>query len=210
MADEREQVEAGQVQEHGDQPFEVGDEPELTGLPAVPEQVTAGGGKEGGEKEGPSLANITLPEAEQRGAPPWVLIPPGMKFPRGRQVLFLKFRSSWTDAPWKGDELPGLEGKWRQCICWGISVGDKKLALGRAQSDPNRIADELTKQMIRAVDGKQVKWDGLPEGSLDEWWTEVGERVRLLINKIFLQLHTMKREELQDFFENCIAVRSSG
>lgn len=192
-----------------EQEFEVSDDIDTTGIPGT-EVVDEGNGEEDKEKEKPP-PEPTVPEARQGGAPPWVKIPEGMKFPRGRQVLFLRFRSRWTDTPWIGEEIAGEEGKWRQCICWSISVGDKKLALQRAQADPNRLADELAKQMIRAVDGSVVRWDGVPgEGNIEQWWTHMGERVRTLISKIFLQLHTMKKEETRDFFENCIAVRSTG
>jgi hypothetical protein len=186
--------------ELAEQPFDVVADDDVTGIPTEEKEP---------EEEEPEPAP-TLPEATAGGAPAWVKIPPDFKFPRGRQVVFLKFRSEWTDSPWIGEELPGLKGKWRQCICWTISVGDKKLAIGRAQGDANRVADELSKQMIRAVDGKEIKWDGLPETSVEEWWGQVGERVRSLVQKVFLQLHVLDREETKDFFENCIAVRSTG
>jgi len=170
--------------------------------------------EEGGDKakeEGGNLMDMDVPQATTGGAPKWVVIPADLKFPRGRQAIFLRFRSEWTDTPWIGDPIEGETGKWRQCICWTISIGDKTLGLNRAKQDPNRVADELSKQMIRAIDGHTVKWDGTPgPGNVEQWWAQMGERVRMLVSKVFLQLHMMKREELRDFFENCVAVRSTG
>jgi hypothetical protein len=205
--DDSEQIEELNAlrEEAAEQSLEVTDE-----LDVVRDEAQTAGDAGDEKEEGPKPYRPELPEAEARGAPPWVKIPNGFKFPRGRQVLFLKFRAEWTDAPWKGDELTGLDGKWRQCICWPISIGDKKVAFGRAKSDPNRASDELTLQMIRAIDGREVKWDGLPEGRVEDWWNEIGERCRNLLTKVFLQLHSLDRSQQQDFFENCIAVRTTG
>lgn len=160
-----------------------------------------------------------IPEARAGGAPGWVRLPSGLRFPRGRQVMFIRYPSIWTDTPGMGQTMPdaeahemaGKDALWRQCICWPLSVGDQKLAVGRAMGDGNRISDELTKQMIRAIDGHEVDWSGMPgPGNIDVWWDQIGGRCRGLLNKIFAQLHILSRQELQLFFERCIAVRSAG
>jgi len=163
------------------------------------------------EKKDAEEPALGVPEARAGGAPPWVVLPPDLRFPRGVQAIFMRFPSSWTSAPHKGEPIEGEEGLWRQCICWEINVGDKKLSLQRAQSDPNRVIDEMTKQMIRAVDGHKCSWEGTPgPGNIEVWWSEVGERVRSLMNKVFLQTHQLGREETKRFFESCIAVRTTG
>ena len=48
---------------------------------------------------------IELPEVLQDGAPYWARIPPNFVFPRGKQVIFMRFKSDWTDAPWKGEPI---------------------------------------------------------------------------------------------------------
>lgn len=146
-----------------------------------------------------SNRELVLPEATQTGAPPWATVPPGIQFPRGRQVLFVRFRAGLTETKWKGD---------RQAILWSISTGDKKLALGRALGDPNRLSDEMTRRMVRAIDGVLVDETGMPgAGNLDVWWDEIGEKCRSQLSRIFVQLHVISRDEAVDFFENCIAVR---
>lgn len=164
---------------------------------------------------------IVLPEATRGGAPPWVRMPSGIVFPRGRQVLFLRFAAKWTDTPHMGEPLPvedaeaaaiaGPGGRWRQAICWPLSVGDEKLAIGRALGDNNRLSNELTKQMVRAIDGHMVDWTGAPgPGMIDVWWDQVGSRVRMRLSEIFTRLHVMSRDETASFIESCVAVRTAG
>jgi len=143
-----------------------------------------------------------LPEATQDAPPEWANVPQELRLPRGRQVIYVRFRGTLTDTPWKGE---------RQVILWPISIGDKRLASQRSQGDSNRFADEIAKQMIRAIDGHMVDWTGNPgPGNVDVFWEEVGERGRTMLQRMFVQLHVPSREEMRDFFENCIAVRVAG
>lgn len=150
----------------------------------------------------PAKRFFEIPDARAGGAPPWAKIPAGFKFPRGRQVAFLRFRAEWTDTPWKGD---------RQAIVWTLTDADEKVALGRATGDVNRAASELSKQMLRAIDGHEVDWGGTPgPGNVDRWWTEIGGKCRQILVRVYTQLHVLSEEERADFFENCIEVRSTG
>lgn len=147
-------------------------------------------------------ARQQLPAPERGGAPDWVRMPAGLKIPRGARVVFMKFKAEWTAAPELGE---------RQIICWPISVGDKKLALGRAIGDGSRVLEELTKSMIRAIDGQLVSWDGASTaGNVDLFWQQVGEKIRVMLVQIYLQLHTLNDAETVDFFSNCVAVRTAG
>lgn len=150
----------------------------------------------------PAKAFAPIPDARAGGAPPWARLPAGMKFPRGRQVAFIKFKPEWTDAPQNGE---------RQCIVWGLTDIDEKLAFGRAMGDPNRAMGELTKQMIRAIDGVQVDWSGGGgPGSIDAWWREIGGKCRQMLSRIYTQMNVLPPEEQKDFFENCIELRTTG
>ena len=144
----------------------------------------------------------TLPLPTEGAAPDWALLPKDLRWPKGRQVLFVRFRAELTDTRWKGE---------RQAILWPISMGDKKLALGRAGGDPNRLSDELAKSMVRAIDGHVVDNTGTPgPANLDAWWDEIGEKCRSMLQRIFVQLHVVSRDEAADFFESCVAVRIAG
>jgi hypothetical protein len=209
-------------------------EPEPTAEPEVTPPVAEGekpSEESASDKEAASEAikaalaslplRIVLPEVQHSGAPYWVKLPAGFTFPRGKQVIFMRFKSEWTDTPWKGspmlDEKTGVNeidgnGKevlYRQCICWPINTGDKKLALGRAQKDPNRAADEMSKQMIRAVDGLAVDWTVARENGIEVFWNDLGERCRTILQRIFSQLHILDQNATRDFLQNCIAVRST-
>ena len=169
---------------------------------------------------------LHLPKATAEGMPPWCIVPDGFQFPRGKQVLFLRFKSSWTDAPWKGEPMmdpatgkamvedpsdPNAEPiLWRQCIVWPINTADKKLALGRAQRDPNKAGDEMCKQMIRCADGIQSDWAVVRQTGVEMFWNELGERCRGLMTRMFTQLHVLDTDATSDFLQNCIEVRSTG
>ena len=133
--------------------------------------------------------------------PDWANIPAEMNVPKGRQVYFLRFRKEWTAAPSLGE---------RQCVVWELSSGDKKIAITRAQGDANRLADELTKQFIRVIDGTVTDWSGtVGIGNIDAFWEHIGEKCRRKLNELFLKMHTMSVAESADFLENCITVRSA-
>jgi hypothetical protein len=165
--------------------------------------------------------SIEIPAAKHSGAPMWVTLPHDFKFPRGKQVLFMRFKSAWTDTPWKGEPMLTAEGTvevdsngrpvlYRQCICWPINSADKKVALGRAQRDPNRAADELAKQMIRVHDGQIADWTVVRTNGVEMFWNELGEKCRGLLQRVFAQLHVLDVDSTRDFLQNCIEVRSTG
>lgn len=177
-------------------------EEQLTEQPLVVEDVS--NAPDAPEEDDPSVVApfAELPAARPGGAPAWVKIPEGFKFPRGRQVAFIKFKADWTDTPDKGE---------RQCILWSLTDADEKMALVRARGDVNRAASELAKQMVRALDGFSADWSGNPgSGNIDTWWNEIGGRCRGMLVRIFTQLHVLSEDERTDFFENCIELRTAG
>lgn len=189
------------------------------------EEVENEGEDDEPEKEEPEAkrAVFDIPDAAPGGLPPWVLVPDGFRFPRGKSLIFTRFKSSWTDTPWKGEPIidpktgkPYVEHRpdgsekvilWRQCVCWQLSVGDKRLAIGRSMGDFQRAADEMTRQMIRIADGNRIDWT--EGGYVEVFWNEIGERCRGLLNRIFNRLHVLDVESTADFLQNCIEVRSS-
>jgi len=134
--------------------------------------------------------------------PDWVVVPAGLRVPRGRQMVFLRFPPSIT-----GD---GVKGE-RQCICWELSDAEEKLAHDRCGGNAARSAVEFPKQMLRAVDGVQADWSrSKGPGSVDEFYREIGPKGRNILGRVYTMLHMTTQDELVDFFENCVAVRTAG
>jgi hypothetical protein len=152
-------------------------------------------------EEAPPAPKPSLPATGGDDVPEWAVVPPTMKVPKGRQVIFLRFPPNLTDAPLKGE---------RQCIVWSLSDGEEKIANDRTNGSSARAPAEFTKQMIRAVDGVQVDWSKAKgPGSLDEFWREVGPKCRNMLMRIYTQLHLASEDETRDFFESCVAVRTA-
>lgn len=142
----------------------------------------------------PASADVAIPS--------WVKLPRDMKLPKHRQVFYIRFRAAMTDTPDAGE---------RQCIVWSNNIGDQKLAIMRSDGDPNKLPEQLAKQMIRSVDGAIADWTGEPGvGNIDVWWDAIGPKCRSILDRLFVQLHVAKPDELVDFFENCVVVRHSG
>lgn len=163
--------------------------------PPVPEEDAEGPEAQLRPSKGPML----LPEPTSNEIPEWAKVPAGMKFPKGKQVIFMRFRPGMTDTPSKGE---------RQAIIWSNSIGDQKLAYIRADKDPNKMSEQLAKQTVRSIDGLRVDWSGeITSANIDTWWDEIGPKSRGIIDKLYMQLHYASRDEAVDFFENCVAVR---
>lgn len=146
-------------------------------------------------------ATTSEKEADSGGLPEWAVMPPGFKIPAGRTVSFLKFKAEWTDAPEKGD---------RQCIVWNLTDNDERIAIKRASGgDAMMVAGELSKQMIRAIDGVKVNWMASKgPGCMDTFWSEMGSKCRQMVIRWYTQNHSLSEAEQADFFENCVAGKS--
>jgi hypothetical protein len=131
--------------------------------------------------------------------PSWVQVPPGIVFPPGRRIVAMKFKAKWTDTPKKGD---------RQCILWPLSENDEKLAYQRVSVSAMAM-NELSKQMVRVVDGKIITWGDGTESDITVWWNEIGAACRTLIKNAYAKLHTLEAGDLADFFTTCQHVRSA-
>ena len=141
---------------------------------------------------------IRLPDPVNK-IPEWMRgkIPEGIVAPRGIEKQFVRIRSSWTYAPHKGDRI---------LIVWPLSEGDEKLAYMRCANEQNRAIWELSKQMIRAIDGQVADWSGVPgPANVDTLWREIGMKGRGLLMRLYTQFHSRDAQESADFFGNCIA-----
>lgn len=141
------------------------------------------------EEAGQSVAPVT-------GAPDWVRQPPNFTMPVGWTIWYVRFRANQTNTPSKGD---------RHCILWNLSEADEKLAARRCLNNANRAVSEMTKQMIRAVDGVLAT----PEAR-DVFWSEIGGKGRAQLHGLYARTHMMDEKENTDFFASCIASRTAG
>lgn len=148
-----------------------------------------------GAQDGNPLEPAHKPVA---GLPEWAGLPPGFQAPPGFEVGFMRFRSGWTTAPHKGD---------RTIVVWSLTAKEEALALKRCGGDSSITLNELSKQMIRVIDGVPVNWN-TGGREIELFWNEVGAKCRQLLINYYVKTHSLTGEETLDFFANCIAVRS--
>ncbi len=160
------------------------------------------------EPEGPPMQEVAAQAAARdtfepvQRVPGWAKVPEGgFRFPKHRQVTFIRLRAEWTDTPTLGDRI---------LILWNLSPGDEAFALKRAQGDVNRITDEMVKQCIRAIDGQVVDWGAMNQSNPDVLWGQVGRKCRQLLLKMYLRINTLGASEVRDFLETCVAVVTVG
>lgn len=148
-------------------------------------------------------AGLPAPADRDAPIPDWVQIPPELKIPPNRQVYFILFRAKLTNKPEKGD---------RQAILWSLSDADEKFVYKRLRNDSARTLAEMTRQMIRAIDGHKVTWGGVAEKNMvlpDPFWDEIGGKYRKELQSIYLKTHSLDDKETADFFANCVFVATS-
>lgn len=140
--------------------------------------------------------------------PDWVSFPPNFKIPRGKTVVFFRFRAEWTEKPEKGD---------RWCMLWPLSDAEEKLAIKRTRGESGRTLSELSKQCLRLIGtidsqtgesiGKRVNWTGdfdeATDASPDRFWADLG-KCRSLVQNYFVKAHQLSAEETADFFTSCV------
>ena len=164
-----------------------------------------------GEGEGASPAVVDLDDEDdavaadtEQGTPSWAKVPAGFSFPPGWTIWFVRFPAKLTNLP-KGED--------RTCILWNLSESDEKRASKLARGDGIRIIDEMTKAMIRSVDGKKISLAPTSEdgfGNVTQFWNEIGGKYRQQLKGIYLKTHVMDAAENADFFEHCVAPRTVG
>jgi hypothetical protein len=184
--------------------------------------------------ESPLAAKAADP-GDPNEIPKWALIPGSLRFPIGRQVGFFRFLSDWTTRPDKGtlagedDPFPPFRGKlFRQCILWSLSIADEKLARAASAGDPLAVVGEMSKRMIRAIDGNVVDWSTGAvnreqatfagsgksasvgrESHVPTFWEEIGPGCRQLVTAHYYKTHMLDRGAQEAFFMHCCVVRSA-
>tara|TARA_Y100000034_G_scaffold132468_1_gene195511 strand:- start:94 stop:714 length:621 start_codon:yes stop_codon:yes gene_type:complete len=185
-------------------------EPVIDQPPPEPQFVPEGGGEaEELEHDTGRVTNLVdeadepeFPDAEATNSvPSWVKIPDDLKIPRGTSVGFMKFPSRMTVSPQKGD---------RQVVIWTLTDLDERVAYDRVQHNVANAANELAKQMIRAIDGVKVNWAAKrgDSNNIHEFWRDIGPKCRHMLVKYYSSTHAMDVEEVTYFLENCVAVRT--
>ena len=166
-------------------------------------------------------------DPEEGAIPSWAqdYLPANFRIPRGKQVTFMRFPSAWTDEPEKGVKTVYRKGKkggpytesealTRVIVIWPLSLAEANQARKRAKQ-PRDTLEELTKQMIRACDGRRADWSGSwakdPENLVDvnSLWRELGIKVHPLLQNAYMKMHSLDDEQLADFYLNCIASASA-
>ena len=130
--------------------------------------------------------------------PEWAKMPPDLKLPRGKVLAFMKFEPETTDAPDKGV---------RQAVLWSLSVRDERFARQRTFGEPSRIYEEMTKGMIRAIDGLKVEGD---PGAVESFWDEIGPKNRSILTTWYHSQHGVTEVDRLRFFASCVATRTAG
>ena len=155
--------------------------------------------------------------------PPWVVVPQALRFPRNRQVSFLRIPSDWTTDHSKGLVYPGEDPKagryagkrHRQCILWSLSIADEKLARNAARGEPLAVYSEMAKRMVRAIDGHFVSWetgDVQRDGDLGHvptFWEDIGPAARSLLVNHYHSTHALSKDQINHFFLGCVVTLSS-
>ncbi len=146
----------------------------------------------------PPEAEAEAPAANPGTPPEWADVPTNLVFPTsGKRVYYMRFPSDWTE-----------DGQEHQCVLWGLTYNDEKLALVRCKAEPMRTVAEHARQMLRAVDGAKANWTMRPS-NVDTFWEDIGSRCRSMIVNHYLSTHSFTQEEKVRFFTECFASTAS-
>ncbi len=130
-----------------------------------------------------------------------VPIPGGLVIPPWRQIGYFIFKPDLTERPDLGE---------RTCVTWGLTVAEERLAKQAMRGDGTRSYEEMTKRMIRCMDGVKADWSGKGgKGNVNHFWEEIGPKARTFLINGYLQTHTPSPQETADFFLNCTTYRTS-
>lgn len=149
------------------------------------------------EDDDPRSALDNIPSPVE--PPEWAMIPDGIKFPpAGCQVAYIRIPAAFCREPEKGD---------RQCITWALDEVDENMANKRARGEASRVLGELSKQTIRAIDGKLADWTGKDKTADPvRFFRDIGPKGRQVIRNYYVQTHNLNAEEAANFFSNHFAV----
>ncbi len=146
--------------------------------------------EEGRQNPAQRLAAAANPKsAIVQGAPAWARVPADLIIPKNVEVAFMK--------------VPLKDGSEMVLVLWELGVRDERLARARTQGDiGTRLMDEMSKQMIRAIDGVRVDWSN--PFTVEKAWEEMGAKYRSVLNVWYLKAHQLNDDERTDFFAKCV------
>lgn len=183
----------------------VADEPEAED---VIEEAVAAANDEAAEAA-PNEEDETIP-------PPWAKLPDWPKnrgFPPGVNIWFVLLETRLMRRKDGGEPIKLKSGKTsacRQLILWELNLQDSKQARQRAAGDSNLYLEELTLQMVRAVDGHPVDWTNERSPHHPRRiWADMGPKYRSFLQRLYSSVHVLNEAEVVNFFENCAEVRKT-
>lgn len=77
-----------------------------------------------------------------------------------------------------------------------LTADEEMQATRRAQNDPIRLAFELVKESVRAINDRPV---GLADGSLDLAWNRMNPKIRSLVMNAYAHVHQPDAESAEAF-----------
>lgn len=80
-----------------------------------------------------------------------------------------------------------------------LTAEEELLATNRARNDVARLAFELAKQSLVALDGRPLS---TVDGSLDSQWQKLHPKIRSLVMNAYGQLHQTNHEETAAFLQS--------
>lgn len=80
-----------------------------------------------------------------------------------------------------------------------LTADEELFATKRSNNNPIRLAYELAKESLRAVDGKPVSTG---DGTADLVWNRMGAKLRTLVITAYNELHNPKETEGADFLKS--------
>lgn len=77
-----------------------------------------------------------------------------------------------------------------------LNAEEEMMATKRSRNDPVRLAWELPKEALRAINGARV---GSVDGSIDKAWNDMHPKVRALVMQAYNDLHNPVQTDVADF-----------
>ena len=127
-------------------------------------------------------------------------VPFDLAIPRGEEITIMRFKSEHCQGPAKdkGD---------RTCVLWPLSVRDERVARQRMFGDSTRGLEEMSKAMIRSIDGRLI--DPNDPQQIERFWDEIGPRHRSMLVGWYQKTHNLSDDERLHFLVDCVAMRTA-
>jgi len=80
-----------------------------------------------------------------------------------------------------------------------LTAGEEMMATKRAMNDPIRLAWEMPKESLRAVNGVELS---AADGSIDEAWETMHPKARSFVMAAYNQLHNPAQDDISVFLQS--------